>query len=270
MGKHTSFSWFGNPFRGRHHGFPENAVRCGRFTLIELLVVIAIIAILAAMLLPALQSARERAKASGCLNNLGQLGKGSSLYVSDYDYIPRRGIKSERNYGYNPAMTWVTLIAPYIGIRQEKVNEIPLTASVPVLLCPSDTGPSVPNSTFYGRDGISYITNNHITGNTAVGGITYGVKTAKITNPSRIFLFFDATTVADINTACSHNNHDRPGYRHGFYGTGNGKITVWTPSLSGGLNITFADGHCSQVSGRPITVQNETDEFYTRWRPRGM
>jgi prepilin-type N-terminal cleavage/methylation domain-containing protein/prepilin-type processing-associated H-X9-DG protein len=128
------------------------------FTLIELLVVIAIIGILAAMLLPALNKAREKANAARCVSNMHQWALALNMYNDDWnDYYPFDGDANFPVVAPDNSEAWFNVLAPYIG-QQPLTNlyiagRFPTPRNASIWVCPSATNKtptvSLDNAIFY-------------------------------------------------------------------------------------------------------------------------
>ncbi len=123
------------------------------FTLVELLVVIAIIGVLVALLLPAIQAARESARASQCKNHLKQLGLAVHQYHDTMGRLPA-GWTANQPEGV-PGWGWSAALLPYLEQRSldeslkrhlsiaDPANQQSRETVLPVLLCGSDPHPKV-------------------------------------------------------------------------------------------------------------------------------
>ena len=201
------------------------------FTLIELLVVIAIIAILAAILLPALNSARERGRTIDCNSKLNSLCKANLMYAADFDdyFAPTYGNATSKTRFWGDGDSARGLLTPYIGLHQPdvEIGEVSpgqISNFACLSMSPSD---KVRHSYGY---------------NNLLGSDWQKLKSTRYKAPTMSLLFcdVDSSNGAVVTYASAADN--QPNYRHNNM-----------------ANFAFADGHTAQHRLEEIPHQARGD-----------
>jgi len=218
--------------------------RNSAFTLIELLVVVAILAILAAMLLPALQKAKESSRRATCSTNLRQIGMAVQLYCDDNgEYFPTYDQQDSH-----------LLLYRYLGLQT-----LPALSTKHVFYCPSAFGKVVvladPDSTrhlggafrastllplyCYGYN--AHLKISQASGNPIWNPPWQALRRGLVSSPPHVFWSTDA-----FSHRVDRNFPFIPAFRHGGYGW-DGTNSNLNQQRGEGFNAVFLDGHVEWV-----------------------
>ena len=240
------------------------------FTLIELLVVIAIIAILAAMLMPALQKARERGKTSFCQSNMKNIGTASTIYSQMHDDWIVPGTMPPFGYNNSPDRkgVWYRILGGVGGGTNYGITGKWHQWSTHIYMsgmlhCPSGIDDLLNGGTPIRWNYVDYVINYGLSGNYVNNNLVSGAmrKTNVAKYPSKVIF---ATERMPYGEYIGINRVVEVGYKHGTSDPRREKtpsVTNGSPEpyyyLTGTAHFVYLDGHVSNKGIRDLpSVKN--------------